>query len=292
MTTMPRIVPDPIPPVRYVPEYRAEGELKAAYEDMKQVLQVPWMGVVTMAYAHFPHFFASFWAGLREVCGSREFQAAATRLRQDIEAEIALLAPPSTIERARTLGYSDQELDDIRAVPEMLSHGNYQYTLLTTAARHLLEGGSLDGGTHVTPFAGRHAPPPRVPLVLMEAHHADRDTQAVFTDVKAKLGLPFVNTDYRAMARWPSYFALAWGDLAPRVGGEAHEAVCVFYHRRAIELVSALPNPAGLTAQALKDAAARDASPDLLPVVQLFQHLHAGLMTNVAFFRHQLLPTA
>ena len=289
MATMPRMVPAPLPTVRYLPEYRAEGSLKADCEDMKRVLQVPWMGVVTMAYAHFPHFFATFWSGMRELCGSAEFVTAARRLRSDIESPVAELSPPSITGRLEKLGYSAQELDDIRAVPEMLSHGNYLYTLLTTAARLLLEGGSLGAGTAVTPFTGRHAPPPRVPLVLMEAHHVDAPTREVFEDVKRTLGLPFVNTDYRALARWPSYFELAWADLKPHVGGAAHEAVCAVYHSRAIALIEGLPNAGGLSASALQAAASKDASADLLPVVQLFQHLHAGLMTNVAFFRHQLL---
>jgi hypothetical protein len=46
----------------------------------------------------------------------------------------------------------------------------------------------------------------------MEYHHADASTRLVFDDVKTALGLPFLNTDYRALARWPSYFALAWAD--------------------------------------------------------------------------------
>jgi hypothetical protein len=288
MIEMQRRVPQPIPPVHYVPEYRAQGDLKASYEDMKGVLQVPWMGVVTMAYAHFPEFFQVFWAGMRELCGSEQFVAAANVLRSDTKSALFRLEPPPLSSRLLELGYSDQELGDIRAIQEMLSHGNYLYTLMTTAARYLLEGGELGPIGPVTAFSGRHAPLPRVPLVLMEAHHADAATQLVFEDVKDRLALPFINTDYRALARWPSYFALAWKDLRPHIRGPAHEAVCVLYHARAIELVAALPNPGGLTSAALRHAAERDASPDLLPVVQLFQHLHAGLMTNVAFFRHQL----
>lgn len=289
MIMLPRLLPRLLPTVRYVPEYRAEGALKDAYEDMKQVLQVPWMGVVTMAYANFPHFFDVFWSGLRELCGSVEFVAAANELRSSIEIAATRLEPPPIAARLRELGYSDHELDDIRAVPEMLSHGNYLYTLLTTAARFLLEGGELGPAAAVAPFEGCHAPPPRVPLVLMEAHHVDAATRALFDDVKFRLGLPFLNTDYRALARWPSYFALAWGDLGPRVGDVEHEAVCAVYQAKAVELVTNLPNPAGLTGAALRAAAERDGSPDLLPVARLFQHLHAGLMTNVAYFRHQLL---
>ena len=288
MIALPRRLPQPLPPVSYVPEYCAEGALKDSYEDMTCVLQVPWMGVVTMAYAHFPNFFETFWLGLRELCGSHEFVAAAIALRSEVEAAVMHLDPPPICDRLRALGYSNRELDDIRAVPEMLSHGNYLYTLMTTAARYMLEGGELGPVGPVSAYQGRHAPPQRVPLVLIEAHHADTATHVVFEDVKAHLGLPFLNTDYRALARWPSYFSLAWTDLRPHIGGAAHETVCAVYHSRAIELVSSLPNPGRLTATALQDAAARDGSANLLPVVELFQHLHAGLMTNVAFFRHQL----
>jgi hypothetical protein len=43
MVQLRRSLPIPLPPVKYVPEYRAQGALKDAYEDMKSVLQVPWM---------------------------------------------------------------------------------------------------------------------------------------------------------------------------------------------------------------------------------------------------------
>ena len=56
-TTLARQRPDPIPSIHPVPEYLAKGDLKTNYEDMKAVMQVPWMGVVTMAYAHYPTFF-------------------------------------------------------------------------------------------------------------------------------------------------------------------------------------------------------------------------------------------
>ena len=57
MANLPRLKPDPIPQPHPVPEFLAEGELKARYEDMKAVLGVPWMGVVTMGFAHYRAFY-------------------------------------------------------------------------------------------------------------------------------------------------------------------------------------------------------------------------------------------
>ena len=64
-----------------VPEYATEGELAARYSDMKTVLQVPWMGVVTMAFAHYPSFFGELWRGLRPLCASQPFVDAVGELR-------------------------------------------------------------------------------------------------------------------------------------------------------------------------------------------------------------------
>ncbi len=50
--TLSRFKPSPLPEVRPVPEFLADPALRAIYDDTKATLQVPWMGVVTMAFAH------------------------------------------------------------------------------------------------------------------------------------------------------------------------------------------------------------------------------------------------
>jgi len=125
----------------------------------------------------------------------------------------------------------------------------------------------------------------------MEPHHADGRTRAIYDDIKEALRLPIINTDYRALARWPTYFALAWGDLRPVIGHEPREALCQAVHSRAVELVARhLPNPGGLNCERLLEAARQDAEPEeILHVVRLFQWLLPGLIVNIAFFRKQLL---
>jgi hypothetical protein len=76
----------------------------------------------------------------------------------------------------------------------------------------------------------------------MEYHHADSSTRLVFDDVKTALGLPFLNTDYRALARWPSYFALAWADLRPRLRRGEYETIVAQIHEAAVSNVRSLPN--------------------------------------------------
>ena len=82
MTQIERIRPEPIPVIHPLPEYLAIGQRAEWYEDTKRVLQVPWMGVVTMAYSHYPNFFGELWRGLKPLCGSCSFVEAFLELRE------------------------------------------------------------------------------------------------------------------------------------------------------------------------------------------------------------------
>ncbi len=289
MIDLPRRLPDPLPEIHPLPEHAATGARAAQYEDMKRVLQVPWMGVVTMAYSHYPNFFEELWTPLRPLCLSRPFVAATQELRAFVESRAAELAPPPLVERLGRAGYGAREIDDIRATLEVFSHGNFLYLLIATMTRLLLAGAAPAPADETAPFEGRHAPEVAVPFVLMERHHADAATARRYDDIMATLGLPFVNTDYRALARWPSYFALAWADLKPSVGTARHTALADETYRRAIDLVLALPNPGGAASERVIEAARRDAPPgEIERVAALFHFLLPGLVVNVAFFRAQL----
>ena len=286
---LPRQKPDPVPAVTAVPEYIAEGELKADYEDTKTVLQVPWMGVVAMAFAGYRNLYGAFWPAFRETFAGQEIVSESIRLREHAEKAVLVLEPPPLAPRLAEIGYAPRELDQVRAMIEVFAHGNFAYCFMATMMRALLEGHELD--THAAPavFSGQHAPDVSVPFLLVEAHHADPPTRAVYDDIKAELGLPFVNTDYRALARWPSFFALAWAGLRDHVRSDPYEEIVASLHADFVDAAGALPNPAGLTSAGLRAAAEKDGSfEEILAVVRLFQWLLPGLITNVAYFKAQL----
>ena len=114
MTRIKRLRPDPIPVIHPMPEYLATGERAKWYKETKLVLQVPWMGVVTMAYAHYPTFFGELWRGLKPLCESRAYVEAFQDLRQYVEARTAELGPKSLIGPLTEMGYTQREIDAIR----------------------------------------------------------------------------------------------------------------------------------------------------------------------------------
>lgn len=290
---MKRFKPDPIPAIHPVPEYLVQERTRALYEETKHSLQVPWMGVVTMAMAHYLEFYEALWRASRPIMESAEAVAVLADLRADVESRVAQLGPPARTDSLIEAGYSPSEIDGIRSAIEVFSHGNFLYTMMATLARLALEEGAFPAKAEATLYGGRHAPPVTTPFVLMEEHHADDQTRMVYASIKQTLGLPFVNTDYRALARWPSYFRAAWSDLAPVTAMPDYEAFVADLHTRFVEAAMTLPNPTGAVAEDIRAAAERSAPPgEVLEVTQMFQWLLPGLITNVAFFRAQLVVGA
>jgi hypothetical protein len=152
----PRLKPDLPPVLRRVPEVVADPALRAICEETKAAFQVPWMGVVTMAFATCPTFWAELWRGLATLAASRAF----------VEACVALI--------------------------QVFSHGSMPYLLTESLARLRLEGEGPAGGEGggAAPFEGRHGPAaPGARLVLMEPRHASAETRALRDRARTRLGL-------------------------------------------------------------------------------------------------------
>ena len=287
MPELRRLKPDPIPTIHPVPEYAADAALADVYERTKRGLGVPWMGVVAMAFAHYRRFYDCLWQAMEPVVATEAFADACKDLRVVAEKEAASLGPAGMLRKLKALGYDNREVDEIRNCNEVFSFGNMPYVLMATLARLLLEGHAWQGNgstrTHRAP--AQTTPKP----VLIEPHHADADLAALYADIRQTLGLPFVNTDYRAFARWPSYFMPAWADLKVAIQSTAYEPAVTKVHDTAMSLVGGLQNVSGVTPGDLIKAAGQEAEiNDVLSVVRLFQWLLPGLAVNVAFLRAQL----
>lgn len=284
-----RLKPSPLPKIYPMPEALVTGERRAFYDETKALFQVPWMGVVTMSFSHYPNFYKALLAGLGDVANTQEFVAAEEELCGVADVAGAQLVPSSLVSELKDSGYSDAELDDIRAVAEIFRTGNMPYIMIATIARILLEGGTLDANQQQSLGPRPTSNADLSPLTLMEMHHADQPLQDTYDRIKSTLGLPLVNTDYRGLARWPSYFTKAWTSLEPHITSEKYEPLVVSVHDAAERLVRALPASTNFNALALREAAEQDGSLDeVLSVVRLFQWLLPGLAVNVAYFRQQL----
>ena len=284
-----RLRPYPAPTVGPVHEYVASGVTDEIYCDIKAALQVPWVGVLMLAYARYPTFFECLWRSLKPIVESRAFIDEAAGIRDIVERSAATFAPAPLSAPLADMGYAVRELDQIRAIIEAFSHGNFPYMMIAAIARLLIEDGALAGGGPTAIAGGHHAPDGAVQFVMIEEHHGQAALRELYADIKATVGLPFVNSDYRGLARWPSYFEMAWRALKPHVGSPEYEALCQEIHARVFAALDRLPNPNPLDAASLRAAAETDAPLDeIRDVCRLFQYLLPGLTVNVAHFRRQL----
>ena len=85
MADLPRLKPDPIPAIHPVPEFAVSGARAAVFERTMKGLGVPWMGVVAMAFAHYPRFYDNLWSAMDPITGTKAFEQACRSLRDVAE---------------------------------------------------------------------------------------------------------------------------------------------------------------------------------------------------------------
>ncbi len=84
------------------------------------------------------------------------------------------------------------------------------YLIMATIARIFLEEGELLNTKSFKNNNRTKIKSDKNYLLLIEQHHANNSLKEIYKSIKSNLGLPFLNTDYRAFARWPSYFEMTW----------------------------------------------------------------------------------
>jgi hypothetical protein len=277
--------------VRPVPEHRADAALAQVYEDLKATLAVPWVGVITQAVAYYRPFFVEAWRRFQPSAATHYFERRCDDIRLAAWQQMAdSFEIRPQFERLRALGYSERELAQIRATLDIFDYGNPKYLVLATAIKEsLCHGRRLGGGSAFDVQDSM----PRSPIyqtgpipVMVEEHHVLGGLRAVYDDIKATLELPFVNSDYKAMGRWPSYLALAWGELKPCIATAPYRHARQAIHEQAIAAAQNLPHEYFMDqAAALQAGLSQEESQELMQVISLFQWLLSGLILNVTHFK-------
>ncbi len=280
--------------VRPVPEHRAGADLKPVYQDLKATFGVPWVGVITQAVAHYRPAFIDAWRQFQPSARTHFFESSCDAIRLSAWEQVGSMFNVRPVaQRLQAIGYSESELAQIRAVLNIFDYGNPKYLVFATAIQQsLCEHRCLGGGTP----GGRWDTCPRSPIyqldpipVMVEEHHALGGLRDVYQDIKTTLELPFVNSDYKAMARWPSYLALAWQDLKPVIGSQPYTRIRQNLHDQAMAVANGLPYRYMLDkARAIAVGLQENEVSELMQVITLFQWLLSGLVLNVTWFKRAI----
>ena len=287
--SFPRKKPIQVPNIIVTPEYLAKGSLKKSYKNTKLAFNVPWMGVVAMAFAKYPFFYNALWKYIYPLTKSIEFNKLCKKLVIISKKKALELKPKPLIKKLKKIGYNNYEIKKINEVNLIFTTGNMPYLIMATIARILLNKGEL---INTKPFKNNNNPSityDKNYMLLIEQHHANYSLKELYESIKTNLDLTFLNTDYRAFARWPSYFEMSWKSLLPVLSKKKYEENILEIHNFIIKESLLLPNPNKIKSIQIINAAKKDKKlNEIKKVVNLFQWLLPGLITNVAFMREQI----
>lgn len=124
---------------------------------------------------------------------------------------------------------------------------------------------------------------------MVDASQPPEGIAPIFDDIKRTLGLPLVNSDYRALASWPNYLRHAWDDLKPTIASPAYQQARDQLAIAAWDAVDAFGAPVRLSTQVLvREGIPESEIDNAVQVAQLFSGLLPGLILNIAGFQRAL----
>ncbi len=278
-----------LPRLQLVPEDTAPPDMAAIYEETRNFLGIPWTAAIFQGYAMYPPLLRLAWAELRPNVVTLEFHADARQLREQAAAAMQALYRP---------GYDRSQVERwggdphrIRAVGETFNYGNPKLLICARAVSRSLEGRRNDALREETDLRPAEPPPGEERIRhrridMVDPVNPPAVVAPTFLDIKQTLGLPLVNSDYRALARWPEYLHHAWEDLKATVQSPPYAHACDALALSADAAADRLEEPVTISPDILR----REGVPateleNLVRVARLFADLLPGLILNVEGFR-------
>ncbi|MCL5957944.1 MAG: halocarboxylic acid dehydrogenase DehI family protein [Chloroflexi bacterium] len=275
------------------PNY-APAEVREIYQDVQNVLGVPWVPALFQGYAIYPPFLELIWRRMRTLAQTDQFLEDALDIAEEACQRMSQIYKPgyhggSVFEGGPEHGVREQICHTLRA----FEYGNPQLFILQAALTRALEGEVIEGRRIPSTAQRRGESPFRWLCVhLVGETEAQPKTRRIYADIRQTLGVPLVNSDYRALARWPDYLAVAWNDLKPLISSEAYRREQNELAEKAILALDRFAHPFWLSAEDYCSLGLSETDvTNIRDVAGVFWGLLPGLILNVAGFL-QALPTA
>jgi short-subunit dehydrogenase len=185
-------------------------EVQACFENIQDTLGIPWVPASWRAYAAYPAVMQLFWQRLKPAMQTEAFLQDAIAITEHIYRNIIDWYQPGY-----QVNVNEGERHRIQRELNAFIFGNSQLLIQQVALGRALAGEIVghDGNTDSRhgPNAYRHS---KIQLTNEQAvGEISEEMQQTYQDIKQTLGIAIVNPDYQALARWPTFFLPAWGDI-------------------------------------------------------------------------------
>lgn len=264
-----------------VPESEAPPEIRAIYEDMKDVLGVPQINIILQAYAGFPEFFKMQWQRLRPIVSSKEFFDFGNRLCADAFTRVHnYFKVPDFCSAIDRMHFSEDAKEELSEVVNLFQYYDPLLLLITSAQQQAFEN---PVGSGAPPVEAKSHPSYEHPAILVEQEAASQEVQKLFEEVRHFLKIPIVPTDVRAIARWPDFLRQYWVTLHPLLESPVYQQCMRSLMESAWKLAQELPGTFETTMQQISDAGVDEAdAASLVRMTEAFRSALAGTLLNVS----------
>lgn len=196
-------------------EVDADERTTGLFADIKQVLGVPYVGILFRAYGAYPAFLDLFWQTVRPGLVDARFFALADRLRASAYTRVYSYFPvPDFCARAEQMRLSPGARQELTSTVGLLCYQNALQLVLAAAVLQAFD--RPIGRAPESPQPAEH-PVFRVRPVLVDEVAATPRVVQIYDEIKRAFGMPVVNTDFRAFARFPDFLEDYWAVLRPTV---------------------------------------------------------------------------
>lgn len=267
--------------LKLVREAEANEPIRPIYEDIKQTLGLPHVNAIFQAYAAYPDFLERHWKAFKPVLQTQEFFVLAGRLRAEAYTRMHNYFPvPDFCARLREQSLSSGALQDLTAVVELFHYSDPPLLLLAAAQLQAFE---VRIGRDATPTTPADHPVFEDKPAFINEDDAPPEIRRVYEEIKRTLGLPIVNADYRAFARYPDFLIAYWDVLKPILQSPVYSESQQGMRESAWNLVRELPARVDTTvSHLLDDGLSDDDLSDVVRITDLFLRNLSGLVLDVA----------
>jgi hypothetical protein len=234
-------------PIQLLRENEATDErAREAFRDIKNALRVPIVTLIFQAWAAVPRFLDIVWRRLRPNVLSQSFAELADRLGADVQAGTMQWGVGNHAAALRGRAVSEAEIARMREVIELFAQVNPKLAILASAVDQALAGTPVGGAGSKGPKRDEDSERPRefrgVRFGLVEEKEAPPRVRAIYEDMRATLHLPFIETEYKAMASYPDWLEVWWRDCKPKLTEPRYELLARALRAEASKAAHELPH--------------------------------------------------
>jgi len=269
---------------KLVREKDAGGNIAPIYQEIRESLGLPYVPAPFLIFAAVPKFLELQWAMLRPLVQTGEFIALAERLRADGYTRAHnYFHVPDLCHRVQDLRFSTGARQELTSTIELLHYAD-SLVLLMMAAQlqafdHKVGTGKAEGAGSVADERPRFSERP----VFIEEDSAPNSIRKLYDDIKRTTAMPWVTTDYLAMARWPDFLEAYWQAMKPLVQSPIYSQSVSAVCDTAWQVTRELPVSLQLTCDQLTDAGMEDEDVGAcVRLTELFVKNLSGMTLNIA----------